>query len=51
MILFILKRFGLAIFTLLFIICLTYFLMNTVPGGPFLNEKAISARVLQELER
>jgi oligopeptide transport system permease protein len=24
--------------------------MNTVPGGPFLSEKAISARVLQELE-
>lgn len=47
---FILKRGALALFTLLFIICLTYILMNTVPGGPFLNEKAISARVLKELE-
>ncbi|MCL2472794.1 MAG: ABC transporter permease [Treponema sp.] len=51
MVLFIVKRGALALFTLLFIICLTYLLMNTVPGGPFLNEKAISARVLQELEQ
>ena len=51
MIPFILKRGALAIFTLLFIICLTYILMNTVPGGPFLNEKAIAQRVLQELEK
>jgi len=50
MIAFILKRGLLALFTLLFIICLTYFLMDTVPGGPFLNEKAISQRVLRELE-
>jgi len=51
MVLFILRRGALALFTLLFIICLTYILMDTVPGGPFLNEKAISQRVLQELER
>ena len=47
---YILKRFVLVIITLLFVICLTYILMSTVPGGPFLNEKSISARVLQELE-
>jgi len=51
MVSFVLKRGALALFTLLFIICLTYILMDTVPGGPFLGEKAISARVLQELER
>jgi oligopeptide transport system permease protein len=47
---YILKRAALVILTLLFIICLTFILMNTVPGGPFLGEKAISPRVLQELE-
>jgi len=50
MIVYILKRTALVIVTLLLIIILTYILMNTVPGGPFLNEKAVSARVLQELE-
>ncbi|MDR1148728.1 MAG: ABC transporter permease [Spirochaetaceae bacterium] len=50
MIKFLIKRAILVIVTLFFIICLTYVLMNTVPGGPFLGEKAISPRVLQELE-
>jgi oligopeptide transport system permease protein len=50
MALFIIKRAALVIITLLFIICLTYILMDTVPGGPFLGEKAISPRVLKELE-
>jgi oligopeptide transport system permease protein len=44
------KRIVLALFTILFIICLTFILMNTVPGGPFLGEKAISPKVLAELE-
>ena len=47
---YILKRAGLVVITLLLIIILTYILMNTVPGGPFLSEKSVSARVLQELE-
>jgi oligopeptide transport system permease protein len=47
---YIIKRVFLALVTLLFVICLTFILMNTVPGGPFLGEKAISARVLAELE-
>jgi oligopeptide transport system permease protein len=50
MALYVIKRVILALVTLLFIICLTYILMNTVPGGPFLGEKAISPRVLAELE-
>jgi oligopeptide transport system permease protein len=50
MIKYVVKRAALVVITLLFVICLTYLLMNTVPGGPFLGEKAISARVLQELE-
>jgi oligopeptide transport system permease protein len=47
---YIVKRVLLALVTILFVICLTFILMNTVPGGPFLGEKAISPRVLAELE-
>jgi oligopeptide transport system permease protein len=50
MVQYVIKRILLALLTLLFIICLTFILMNTVPGGPFLGEKAISPRVLAELE-
>jgi oligopeptide transport system permease protein len=50
MLIYILKRILLALVTLLFIICLTFLLMNTVPGGPFLGEKAISAQVLASLQ-
>ena len=50
MVVYVLKRVFLSLITILFVICLTYFLMNTVPGGPFLREKAISPRVLAELE-
>jgi oligopeptide transport system permease protein len=50
MALYIVKRVALALVTLLFVITVTYLLMNTVPGGPFLGEKAISPRVLAELE-
>ncbi|MDR2792634.1 MAG: ABC transporter permease, partial [Treponema sp.] len=47
---YIIKRVVLALITLLFVICLTFLLMNTVPGGPFLGEKAISAQVLAQLQ-
>jgi oligopeptide transport system permease protein len=47
---YIIKRVVLALITLLFVICLTFLLMNTVPGGPFLGEKAISAHVLAQLQ-
>jgi oligopeptide transport system permease protein len=50
MIFYMAKRVLLSLATILFVICLTYILMNTVPGGPFLGEKAISPRVLAELE-
>jgi oligopeptide transport system permease protein len=50
MVLYILKKVLIALITLLFIISLTFILMNTVPGGPFLSEKAISAQVLAQLE-
>ena len=36
------KRIGLAIVTIWAVATITFFLMNMVPGGPFLSEKAIS---------
>ena len=37
---YILKRLGVAILTLLVIMTITFFLMNAVPGSPFLTEKS-----------
>jgi len=51
MLLYILNRTALAVVTLLFVICLTYMLMNTVPGGPFLGEKAVSPVCWRNLKR
>jgi oligopeptide transport system permease protein len=50
MIVYVVKRVFLALLTLLFVVCLTFLLMNTVPGGPFLGEKAVSASTLAALE-
>ncbi|MDR3276139.1 MAG: ABC transporter permease [Treponema sp.] len=50
MVSYIIKRVLLALLTLLFVVCLTFILMNTVPGGPFLQEKAISAQTMAALE-
>lgn len=44
------KRVLLAIFTVFIIITITFFVMNTVPGGPFASEKAPSAEVKAVLE-
>jgi len=40
MVKYILKRIGAALLTLLLIITITFFLMNAVPGSPFLTEKS-----------
>lgn len=37
------KRIGMGLLTLFIVASLTFFLMNAVPGGPFVSEKAISA--------
>ncbi|MDR2795487.1 MAG: ABC transporter permease [Spirochaetaceae bacterium] len=50
MLLYVMKRIVMAVVTLLLIICLTFILMNTVPGGPFLSEKAVSPQMLAEME-
>ena len=47
---YILKRILLAIVTIWAVATLTYFLMNMVPGGPFLSEKAISPQATAALE-
>ena len=47
---YILKRILLAIVTIWAVATLTFFLMNMVPGGPFLSEKAISPQSTAALE-
>lgn len=43
------KRIVLGIITLFVVAALTFFLMNMVPGGPFMAEKAISQQALDAL--
>ena len=47
---YIVKRILLAIVTIWAVATLTFFLMNLVPGGPFLSEKAISPQAQKALE-
>lgn len=44
------KRIGLAIVTIWAVATIKFFLMNMVPGGPFLSEKAISPQATAALE-
>lgn len=50
MIKYILKRVALAAVTIWAVATITFFLMNMVPGGPFLSEKAISPQAQASLE-
>ncbi|NLD26952.1 MAG: ABC transporter permease, partial [Acholeplasmataceae bacterium] len=43
--LYILKRILLAIFIIFIVITITFFVMHSIPGGPFLGEKAITPEV------
>lgn len=47
---YVLKRILLAIITVWVVATLTFFLMNMIPGGPFLSEKAISPQATAALE-
>lgn len=47
---YIVKRILLAIVTIWAVATLTFFLMNMVPGGPFLSEKAVSPQATAALE-
>lgn len=40
MLVYLLKRIGLAILTVWAVITITFFVMRAVPGGPFVGEKA-----------
>ncbi len=50
MISYIVKRVSLGLLTIFLVSTLTFFLMNLVPGGPFLAEKAISPEAQAALE-
>lgn len=47
---YILWRIAQAVIVVFLIACITFFLMNMVPGGPFLSEKSPSPQVLAALE-
>lgn len=47
---YILKRLAMSILTLFCIVTATFFLMHSVPGGPFLGDKNLPANILQNLE-
>lgn len=47
---YVIKRILLAIVTIWIVATLTFFLMNMIPGGPFLSEKAISPQATAALE-
>lgn len=47
---YILKRVLLAVLTIWIVITITFFVMHSVPGGPFLSEKAISKEAQAALE-
>jgi oligopeptide transport system permease protein len=50
MIKYVMKRLLLAVITIFTVATITFFLMNMVPGGPFLSEKAISPTAQAALE-
>ncbi len=47
---YILKRIGAAVFTIFIAATITFFIMNLVPGDPFMSEKAPSEAVLNALK-
>lgn len=48
---YILKRIGLAVVTAWLVATLTFFLMNLVPGGPFMAEKALTPQAQAAMEQ
>ncbi len=46
---YILKRLLLAVVTIFLVITITFFIMNFIPGGPFLSEKSVSEETLAAL--
>ncbi|MDY3919194.1 MAG: ABC transporter permease [Candidatus Limivivens sp.] len=50
MVKYVFKRLGLAVVTIFIVATLTFLLMNLVPGGPFMSEKAVSPKAQAALE-
>ncbi len=48
--LYILKRIGLAVLTVWVVITVTFFVMHSIPGGPFMGEKAVAPATQAALE-
>lgn len=48
---YVLKRVGYALLTIFLISIITFFLMNMIPGGPFLSEKNMSPEILTALNK
>lgn len=48
--LYIVKRIGLAILTVWVVITVTFFVMHSIPGGPFMSEKAVTPAAQAALE-
>ena len=46
---YIIKRVAMGIFSIFIVATVTFFVMNLVPGGPFVAEKSISAAAQQAL--
>ena len=46
---YVLKRVLMAVITLFIVICLTFFLMNAIPGNPWLSEKTPSQATIDAL--
>ena len=46
---YVIKRVAMGIFSMFIVATLTFFIMNLVPGGPFVAEKSISAAAQQAL--
>ena len=44
------KRIAMGLLSLFIVATLTFFLMQAVPGGPFMSEKAVSAQAMAALE-
>ncbi|MCF7930169.1 MAG: ABC transporter permease [Acholeplasmataceae bacterium] len=49
MVVYVVKRLLLAVVTIWLIITITFFVMNAIPGGPFLSEKAVTQEVIDAL--
>ena len=47
---YVMKRLGMAIFTIFVTITITFFLMNAVPGNPFAAERQANAAAMNSLK-